>query len=76
MKILTAVVKTACEKANSSIYRREVKSAQKKAYKSACKKANGKYDKNWQSNYRNALKTNTQKAKERKELRSIFISSI
>ena len=76
MSIFSAVVKTACEKANSSIYNRDIKSAQKKAYKSACKKANGKYDKNWQSNYRNALKTNTQKAKERKELRSTFINNI
>ena len=76
MKLFTAIAKTACEKVNQVVFNRQMRTAQKNAFASACKKAKGHYDPNWHSNYYLQLKRNQQKAKEKKELRTIFISNL
>ncbi len=75
MGLLKAIVKTVSVKANQTLYNRDKKNAQSKAYATACKKAHGKFDPNWKNNYQKALSNNKQKAKENKELRTTFIDS-
>lgn len=76
VKLFTAIVKTVCEKINQSTYNYQMRTAQKEAYDYACKKAKGNYDPKWQSNYRSQLKRNQQKTKDKRELRSTFISNL
>lgn len=76
MGLLKAIIKTTGEKINQNLHKREVKKAQPDAYNYACKRANGKFDKNWQSNYNKKLSNNLQKAQDRKELRAKFIDNL
>ena len=76
MNIFSAGFKTLLQKINQSQYNRDMKHAQVTAYNGACKDAKGKFDPNWQSNYKRRLYKNQQKAKDKKELRSTFIGGL
>lgn len=76
MRLITASLKTLGEKINQKIYQRQIRIARNNAYSVACEKANGKFDTNWHKNYKKQLKVNQQKAKDKKDLRSTFLSNL
>lgn len=75
MGLISAVVKTVGVAINDSLYKRDIKNAQTKAYRKTCKDSKG-FNPNWKATYERNLTTNQQNAKQRKTLRSVFINEL
>ena len=76
MSLFKATTKTVGVGIIQHAYNKAVKQAQSNAYKKTCKDAHGKFDPNWYSNYKRNLKQNLQKAKDKKERLTTFITSL